>query len=136
MFGITCGNNNTQFNYLIDERSNDESSNDESSNDESSNGDEADVNKKKSRSIDVINENMIIINKLIIKPNFIFLCNAMITMSEIQWYCISVAKYQVWVAHFGGHNIFKIISSNILIFTVLWTPKKFCKYIQFLHQLL
>jgi len=45
--------------------------------------------------IDVINENMIIIEKLIIEPNFIFLYNAIITINEIQWYCISVAKYQV-----------------------------------------
>jgi hypothetical protein len=59
--------------------------------------------------IDVINENMIIIEKLIIEPNFIFLYNGIITINEIQWYCISVAKYQVWVAHFGLKNIFTII---------------------------
>jgi hypothetical protein len=34
--------------------------------------------------IDVINENMIIIEKLIIEPNFIFLYNAIITINEIQ----------------------------------------------------
>jgi hypothetical protein len=46
-----------------------------------------------------INVNKIITNALTIKPNFIFLCKATITINEIQWYCISLAKNQVWTAH-------------------------------------
>lgn len=50
--------------------------------------------------IDDMIEKVITIIEFIIKPNFLLLNNAIKTISEIQWNCISAAIYQVCIAHF------------------------------------
>jgi hypothetical protein len=77
--------------------------------------------------IAVSNANPITKSILMIRPNFICRCSAMITISEIQWNCISFAKYQVGITHyrieillffFGDNKKLKIFLHNHQIFEV------------------